>query len=289
MSYCLISRKNISHNIEEIAKQISKEKIAIVLKSNAYGHGLKIIASLAKENKIKHAIVRDYKEAIVIYDFFETILVLNDIPKEENVIFEKIHITVNSIEDISKIASGTSVELKIDTGMHRNGICSEELMLALELIKKHKLNLKGIFTHFAEADQDNDSVYKQKERFDQTILKISQLVKDKNIRIHCSNSSALFRFNNSEYDLVRIGIAIYGYIDLPNSYKKPILKPILSLWGEKISTRILKKNDSVGYGGAYTAKDDMEISTYDIGYADGFFRLNERKTAVLENGNPVLG
>jgi alanine racemase len=289
LSYCIISRKNISHNIEEIVKKISKEKIAIVLKSNAYGHGLELIASLANENKIRHAVVRDYKEAIIIYDLFDTILVLSDIPKEEKVILKKIHITINTIEDISKIASGSSVELKIDTGMHRNGIEPEELQQAISLIEKYKLNLKGVFTHFADANNKNNSIYMQKDKFDQTVLRISKLVKLNKIRIHCSSSSGLFRFDNSEYDLVRIGIAIYGYIGLSIGFNKPILKPILSLWGEKISTRILKKDDSVGYGGAYTAKDDMEISTYDVGYADGFFRLNERKKAVLSNGNPVLG
>ena len=125
MSYCLLNSKNFAHNINEISKHIDINKIAFVLKNNAYGHGLLEMAQLAKKNKIKHAIVINYEEAEKIKDYFMSILVLSGIPDQRPL--GNISIAINNIDDIEKIPKGTSVELKIDTGMHRNGIQIEEL------------------------------------------------------------------------------------------------------------------------------------------------------------------
>ena len=166
-----------------------------------------------------------------------------------------------------------------------------EVSNALELIKKNKLKLHGVFTHFADASSQNDSIFKQKNKFDniREIISSDNRFSDSKIRFHCSASSSLFRFDNKEYDLVRVGLMSYGYVSLPDSYEKPDLKPVLSLWAEKISSKIISKYDSVGYGKKYIAKDDMEVSTYDIGYGDGFMRLDEKKKGTVKDGREILG
>ena len=81
----------------------------------------------------------------------------------------------------------------------------------------------------------------------------------------------------------------YGYVSLPESYEKPALKPVLSLWGERITSKSISKGDPVGYGQAYTAKNNLMVSNYDIGYGDGFMRLNENKKSTTEDGREILG
>ena len=289
MAYCLINKSNFFFNLSEVEKKISKSKIAIVLKNNAYGHGIQEMAKLTNEYNIEHAVVNNISEASKIHSFFRTILVLQDIPKKE--ISENIIITINSLKSIENIAFGTKVEIKIDTGMHRNGILPSELDDVLNKIIDCGLILNGVFTHFSSAYYDDLTVYKQKKLFDE--LK-SEILFDKRfnykIRFHCSGSSALFRFDNSEYDLARVGIMSYGYIVLPDNSSGPAkLKPVMSLWGDRISTKNISKDDRVGYGGIFKAKEKMKVSTYDIGYGDGFLRLDGSKNSTIEDGRDILG
>ena len=289
MAFCLISKSNYFHNLSLIEKKINKDKIAVVLKNNAYGHGLLEIGQLASEYGIKHAVVNTLKEANTIDSLFESILVLQDIPKDKN--SSNIIITINSIKSLEELSPGTKVEIKIDTGMNRNGIMTKDLDKALELIIKNELILHGAFTHFANSYIDDDSIFNQKQMFDElkdVILKDDRFLNQK-IRFHCCASSSLFRIDNNEYDLARIGIMSYGYISLPPSLESPSLKPVMSLWGEKITSKLVKEGDSIGYGSKYTADKDMLSSTYDIGYGDGFMRLDVTKKTSIEDGREILG
>ena len=117
MSFCLIDSAKFKHNIDLVSKYIDLDKIAFVIKNNAYGHGLINMAQLAKENGIKHAVVINCDEASVIKNLFDTILVLSDIPSKT--IDKNIHVAINDLDSINKIPKGSKVELKIDTGMHR--------------------------------------------------------------------------------------------------------------------------------------------------------------------------
>ena len=125
MAYITINRNNFFNNLDIIAKQTkSVDKIALVLKDNAYGHGLLEMAELAKEYGIKKAVVRTNDEAKIIENFFEYILVLSDIPKQKS---QNIRYTINDLNSIDKFPKDTKVELKVDTGMHRNGIAVSEI------------------------------------------------------------------------------------------------------------------------------------------------------------------
>ena len=285
MSYCKINTKNFSANIDEILKHVSINKIAIVLKNNAYGHGLIEMATLAKKNGIMHAVVINYDEALVIKEYFTTILVLSGIPDSK--VPSNIHLSINDLENLRKIPMESKVEIKIDTGMHRNGISAEQIDDAFRIIKSKKLKLVGVFTHFSNAFEDDGSLNVQKNKFDKIKKNISK--KYTNIRFHCSSSPSLFRIDNSDYDIVRVGIALYGYVDLPKSIKKPCLKPVLSLWAEKVSSREVLKGESIGYGNTYRTDKDLFVSTYDIGYGNGFLRLPDSKKIRISDGRFILG
>jgi alanine racemase len=287
MPYCKISSSNFKYNLNRLIECVDKSKIAIVLKSNAYGHGIREIGKLAHQNNIQHAIVYTYEEAIMINDFFKSILILQS--KSYQLLPENFHLTINCIEDLKYVHPKTKIELNINIGMNRNGISSFELDKALSIIIERKLRLEGIFGHFSSSDANDDTLFVQKKAFDCLMeKKIPDTLRAK-IRTHVSNSSALFRFTNKEYDLVRIGIGLYGYLEMDSYFETPTLKPIMSLWANRISSRVIRKGDSVGYGLTYTANKDELISTYDLGYAHGFFRQNEFSNYILPNGNPIIG
>jgi len=270
MGYIKLSKKAFFHNLDIIAKKAKDiSKVALVLKDNAYGHGLLEISSLANEYGVKKAVVRNIYEAKKIEKFFDYILVLADIPNE----LLDFNIAINRLEDLKKVPKNSKIELKIDTGMHRSGILPEQIKEAFIIIKKKNLKLNGIFTHFRSADELSSELFWQDKNWENIKKSVKDICKSYgfNPHFHSANSATLFRLGCKD-DFARVGIAAYGYLEMDEAFDIPNLKPVLSLWAKKISGRVLKKGQRVGYGGAFEAKEDMVISTYDIGYADGFFR-----------------
>ena len=284
MAYITINKQKFFNNLDIIAQKTkSKDKIALVLKDNAYGHGLELIASLAKEYGIKNAVVQTLDEAKKIEHLFDFILIL---AQKNSVAQKNFCFTINTIEDISNFSQNTTVALKVDTGMHRNGIAPDELQKALELIKRNKLKLHSVFSHHRSADELSSEWYWQEENF----KKIIQELKDagfEDITFHIDNSASLFRREEFIYDLARVGIAAYGCLE--SKFLQDDLQPILSLYAKKIATRVIQKDQKVGYSATFCAKVQTTLSTYDIGYGDGFFRcLSNNYTTpqgIVQAGN----
>ena len=290
MAFIKINKQNFYHNLNQIALQIGSqkssaiEKIAIVLKDNAYGHGLELMAKLSSEFGIKHAVVRKRKEADVIKSLFSSILILGD-----SIIKDDIYsFTINTLSDIMQAEKGARVELKVDTGMHRNGIAFSELDEALTLIVKYELELVGVMTHYRSADELSSEFFWQQKLFEEVKEKVKQSGFT-NVRMHSHNSASILRTKSFDEDLVRVGIGVYGYNELPNPFDKIVLHPVLSLHAKKISTRVLKVGERIGYGGAFIAPKNMTVSTYDLGYGDGWCRGNTENAHSIADGLPMLG
>ena len=291
MAKIILSKSNYFHNLKIISDHLgSVEKVAVVLKDNAYGHGLLEIAKLANEFGIKNAVVRTIAEATKIKAYFKEILILADTNLESY--SHTFHIVINSLEDIERLPENTNVHLKVDTGMHRNGISPDSLEEAIYGIYRRRLNLCGVMTHYRSADELSCEFFWQRSVFRDIKKEVKKLCEKLFLTIpkfHSANSSALFRFKNYDEDLVRVGIAQYGYLESNIIFSNPKLKPVMSLWAEKISSRRVNKNEKIGYGGGYLVKKDMEISTYNIGYGDGFLRLNENQKYMTQKGYEILG
>ena len=285
MAFIKINKANFYHNLNQIALQTgSVDKIAIVLKDNAYGHGLERIAGLAAEYGVKHAVVRDIMEARVVQKYFDTVLVLaGECSNEEGFSF-----AINSLEDIVKLAKGTRVELKVDTGMHRNGVSIEELPTALKQIKERALSLVGLMTHYRSADKLSSEYFWQRKQFEKVITDVENFG-FKDVRVHSHNSAAILRTKTYDEDLVRVGIAAYGYNELDSAFEKIALKPVLSLHAKKVATKHLRPSQRVGYGATFTADKNMTVSTYNIGYGDGWLRSCSTKPYETQEGLKVLG
>ena len=289
MAIIQLSRKAFFHNLDIIAQQTSSvDKIALVLKDNAYGHGLIEMASLAREYGITKAIVRTDVEADLISEYFDYILVLADKP---NLAASHAVYTANSLDDIKNFPQNTKVALKFDTGMHRNGICFKLMEEAIHLTKEMGLILEDVFTHFRSADALSSEWFWQKKNFEMAKKSATDLAQKYGFKIprfHSCNSAGLFRYENFNEDMARIGIAAYGCLEMDVTLKQPPLKPVLSLWGDRISSQTLKKGQRLGYNATFEAERITQSSTYDVGYADGLLRQasNRYKTP---KGYELLG
>jgi alanine racemase len=285
MAKIIINKENFFHNLNQIVlKTGSKEKVAIVLKDNAYGHGLEIMARLASEFGLSRAVVRNLQEAKMIREYFSSILVLSGRAVRDEIY----SFALNDLADIELAQSGACVELKVDTGMHRNGISMDGLWQALMMIRERGLRLTGVMTHFRAADEMGSVLFWQQKRFEV----VKQAVRDagfENVRFHSHNSAAILRSGDFDEDLVRVGIAAYGYSELPEAFGPYDLKPVMKLTASRLSTRQLQAGERVGYGGDFTAPREMTVSTYDIGYGDGWCRGNSHIPYITAEGLPLLG
>ena len=285
MAYIKINKNNFFHNLNQIAlKTGSVEKIAIVLKDNAYGHGIETMASLSQEFGIKEAVVVTIEEAEQIRDYFEHILVLNAKGFED----EQLSFAVADMTTLRDINNKAKIELKIDTGMHRNGISIDELDTALEIIKEKGINLVGVMTHFRSADALGSELFWQQKNFEEVKSTVLGAGFDE-VRFHSHNTAGVLRSVGFDEDIARVGIGAYGYNELPAVYDDIPLKPVLSLWAKRASTRALKQGQRVGYGGDFVANKDMLVSTYDLGYGDGWKRGNSKHPYTTATNLPVLG
>ncbi len=286
MGYIKLKQKAFFHNLDYFSKVCgSKSKIAIALKDNAYGHGIEQIASMANTYGIKHVFVRDLREAAIASKFdFESILVLYDVPTQKQ--NNNIIISINSLSLLKKLPTNSICELKIDTGMNRNGLYLDEIQKACEIIKDKNLILKGIFTHFCCSDEENTITKEQEEIFQLAIIETKKYIEYK-FRVHCANSTGVFKVDMNKYDMARIGIGIYGYLD---TMQEKYLQPVLSLYAEQLAIKNIQKGEHIGYGSkSFIASRDMIVSNYNVGYGDGLFRANSDKERKIANGLEILG
>lgn len=285
MAYIKINKSNLIHNLSQIAlKTGSVENIAIVLKDNAYGHGVGKIGKIARDFGIKKAVVRNYEEAKEIEELFDDIIVLGGmlIPSP------KLSYAINSLEKLTSCPQGTKIELKIDTGMHRNGIMLDEIEKAIEIIKNNNIILNGVMSHFASADELGSEWFYQYKNF----LRAKEILTSlgvENIRSHIHNSAGILRTKEFKEDLVRLGIGAYGCNPMDNTLDKTKLKPVMSIFAKKVATRKLKKGMRVGYGGEFEAPKDMIVSTYELGYGDGWRRGDVKLPYTTSDGKKILG
>lgn len=275
MAKILINTQNYKDNLNLIVKHLGDpSKLALVLKDNAYGHDLALIAKLANQYGVESVFVKNIQEAEVIKNLFPHISIFyGDFPQNFPSNF---HPVIQQVNQISSMPAHAKIELKINIRMNRNGIALDDVHSAFEAILKNKCELFGVFAHNGYGDEDGVEFDASQNDFYETKKLILQLCKKYSLpipRFHSLSSSGALRSKNIEDDLVRIGIASYGYVDynFPMEITKN-LKPVLSLWAKRITTRHLPKGSRIGYGGVGILQNDGFVSTYDIGYGDGIFR-----------------
>lgn len=205
----------------------------------------------------------------------------------------------DSIEPLAaaarKAGKPIKVHIKVDTGMNRIGITPdrEGLSFVESLARREGIEIEGIFTHFARADEaDKSSVLEQFGTFEAFIHMIE---KELSLEIpvkHCANSAGILELPQTGMDLVRAGITMYGLAPSSEVRMDIVpLRPALSLYSHIVYVKGIHAGQSVSYGGTFTAGRDMRIATVPVGYGDGYPRGLSGKGQVLVHGRraPILG
>jgi alanine racemase len=272
-----------------------------VVKANAYGHGDVQVAEEALEAGAGYLAVAFMDEAISLRNKGITapILVLGATRPEDILVAAKYDITLTVFQQDwleealkhVKTDDKISFHIKVDTGMGRIGVRSVTELTAVEQIisENDQFNLEGIFTHFATADEIDDSyMYKQLALFESIVAALKQKPKF----IHSSNSAAALRFPRTYFNAVRIGIAMYGLTPSLEMEKEiPFqLTEAFSLRSRLVYVKQMHKGEKVSYGATYETGEEEWIGTIPIGYADGWIRKLQGQE-VLVNGTrvPIVG
>ncbi len=296
----LIKLANLENNYR-IVKRLCKTKIMAMIKADAYGHGMVRIAKELSKFKVDYFGVAYLEEALELRanQIQEPILVLGAINTGQiaGFIENDIEITSSSIEKslaISKVAKKMGkkalVHLKVDTGMGRIGVqWHNAYKFIKESYKMENLKIKGLFSHFALADEDANFTQIQLARFKDLV---KQLEKE-NLRpeiVHLANSAGLINFKESHFDMVRPGLMLYGYAPW-QKFGKLNLKPVMSLISTVTYFKVLPKNTGISYGHSYKTKTQSRIVTLPLGYGDGYFRaLSNKGFVIIRNHKyPIAG
>lgn len=292
----------IHANLTSIKKHLPQEVMIIaVVKANAYGHGDVQVAEEALEAGAGYLAVAFMDEAISLRNKGITapILVLGATRPEDILVAAKYDITLTVFQQDwleealkhVKTDDKISFHIKVDTGMGRIGVRSVTELTAVEQIisENDQFNLEGIFTHFATADEIDDSyMYKQLALFESIVAALKQKPK----YIHSSNSAAALRFPRTYFNAVRIGIAMYGLTPSLEMEKEiPFqLTEAFSLRSRLVYVKQMHKGEKVSYGATYETGEEEWIGTIPIGYADGWIRKLQGQE-VLVNGTrvPIVG
>ncbi len=306
--YAVVKLDAIKQNVKNIKKQIGPDKkLTAVIKADAYGHGaLRIVQMLDGMDEVYGYATATAEEAFELTDagIHKPILVLNyTFPYSYRHIVENdIRITVfrsDELKDLNETAAKlhkkAKVHIKLDTGMGRIGVTPDDagLKFVKECLSMPNLEVEGIFSHFAKADEEDKSfAFEQLSLFNAFTKRVKdELHFDIPIK-HISNSAAICDISEAGLDMCRAGIILYGLKPSDETgFEKLDLTPALSLYSHVIYVKECKDGTPVSYGSTYKCEGTRRIATIPIGYADGYPRSLSNKGYVLIHGKRanVLG
>ncbi len=276
-------------------------KLLVLVKANAYGHGGVEFAAMMQRAGADYLAVAYPVEGLELRrnGISLPILVLTagtDFYPE--IIETRMEPSIPNLYSLQKLVSVLKekglrdypIHIKLDTGMHRLGFMGDEIPALIDFLKNSpEVRVKGLFSHLCVADEpDQDAfTHAQLDLFEERTKQLAQGLGYMPMR-HILNSAGIERFNDHQYDMVRLGIGIYGISALPNVK----LAPVASLKVKILQIKKLGTGDTVGYGRWGQAHEGTTIATIPVGYADGIDRHLGRGAASFSlNGHrvPTIG
>ncbi|MEA2096553.1 MAG: alanine racemase [Candidatus Cloacimonadota bacterium] len=317
-SYIELDFKALKKNIRFLKKEIGNSvKFVSVIKGNAYGHGIKDFLPLAEACGIDYFAVSDAYEAEIACSVLSAkseLMIMGMIDNEDLkwaiekdisfFIFDLDRLE-NSIKIAKSLNKKAKIHLEIETGMHRTGFENDELDKAIELIQNNKefLFLEGLCTHYAGAESISNYV-RIHDQFN-NYNEISRQLLKKKFKIkynHTASSASTLLYPHTHMDLVRIGIAQYGFwpsnetkmFKLYDGEIKTIRDPLKQIlqWKTKVmSIKTVKPAKFISYGNSFLTTRTTKIAIIPIGYFHGFRRSLSNNGFVLIDGKkaPVIG
>lgn len=269
-NYFIVNRKSLMYNIEFIKSKLKKgTKFCAMVKADAYGHNASVISKLI-EKEVDYFGVANIKEALILRKrgIKKPIVIVSPLSMRDSITASRhnIEFTItskNQLKELSKLKYNFKIHIKINTGFNRLGVDSleEYNQIQDEIINSGNINCIGVFTHFATSDSDKKFLLKQTAVFEM----FKKATKFKDCLFHCSNTYCAINYPNLNYDMVRVGIGLYGY-----GYTG--LKPVLSIKGKIIQIHNVKVGDRVGYNNSFIALENCKVGIMSLGYADGINR-----------------
>lgn len=301
-----INLSAIKHNIDFYQARLPKNvKVLAMVKASSYGSGADKVAPFLQQSGIRHFGVAFADEGVELrkagIGVSSTIVVMNPDPEHSDLIIEYgLEPAIYSFEQldefitalIHKQLTAYPIHLKFDTGMHRLGFKSSDKERVLAILNAQpEVKIQGVYSHLADADNPENSAFTKKQltEFDE-IVRYFRTHSSDEFLAHVLNSEGSLRYPESCYDMIRLGISMYGYTE--NKNLRSSLQPSVSWFSSISQIKAIPKGDFIGYGCTYEAMEDMTIAIVPVGYADGFRRsLSNGKGNVYVHGIacPVVG
>jgi alanine racemase len=299
LTWVEIEKEALKHNLNQFRKHIGVKKLLMpVLKSNAYGHGLKDVAKICeKHSAVDRICVVSLDEAIELLQINITkpIFILSFYDLEEKKLVPAIQkgvifplytreqaMLLNRLG--KKLHKRVKVHIKVDTGASRVGLLPKEALVFIkEISELPHIELEGLFSHFASSEDDKSFTFLQKER----LLKLDQELKEEGIAIplkHMACTASTILYPETHLDAVRIGLGIYGLYPSEKMKQKINLRPVLSMYTKIVHLKKLPSGTSVGYGRTWFTKRPTTLATIPTGYFDGYDRHLSNNAFVLIQG-----
>lgn len=305
-----VSLSNLEHNYRALRAMLPQGcRFLGVVKANAYGHGAVPVARRLEELGAEYLAVACLDEALELRQagIKAPVLILGGTPVEragallEHDITQTVY-DLDTARTLSALAEQAGKRLKIhvkaDTGMSRLGwLCDEAHLtetvdIICQVCALPGLEAEGIFTHFANADGDEDYTMLQFTRF----LDLLDALKERNVTFairHCAASAAVLNYPCTHLDMVRPGIALYGHYPDPSceGLDGPGLRPVMTLKTRVASVKTVPAGTPVSYGCTHVLERETRLAALTIGYADGLPRLCSDRWHVEINGRraPIVG
>jgi alanine racemase len=275
-------------------------RVMAMVKSNGYGHGIRLAAEAAIAGGATWLGVASSTEAFDVANFGLPVLIVGrgDPGSHEALVGEGIETTVYDDEGVDTVASAAAgvgrrarVHVKVDTGLGRLGVGLDQLGELLRTLGKYSADVEiaGVFTNFADSDApDLGFTEQQHDRFVAAVDDVRAVAPD--ALAHCSNSGAILRAPHMHHDLVRPGIALYGYA--PDTAAGVVdLRLAMTMLAPITQVKTVDAGTPVGYGRTWTAPRRTRVATVAAGYADGVLRAQSNVGLALVGGCrcPIIG
>lgn len=293
----------IERNCKLLDERAGGAELCAVVKANGYGHGAAAAAAAALRGGATWLAVAAAAEAEELRMHFseEPILVMGAMTEDElrQALSANADVAVwhpRFRELCSQVASGMGVEARLhvkhDSGMGRLGSRDSQAVidLARDCAADPALKLAGVWTHFATADEDDDSFLgEQLAAFGPVAEAVREI--DPEVTVHAANSAATLREPGSHFDMVRCGVAIYGLDPMQQDPGDHGLEPALSLHSYVADVKRFESGASAGYGRRWRAEAETWVGVLPVGYGDGIRRGLTNNAEVLVGGRryPLVG
>lgn len=293
-----VFKNAILENLAEFKKHYPQINFAPVLKSNAYGHGLVEVANILDNQGAPFFMVDSFYEALVLRraGIKTKVLVLGYVRQEQilNNKLNNVSVGIISLEQLKNISQNLkrkqNFHLKIDTGMHRQGVMLSEVGEAIKLIKANaNIILEGVCSHFADADGET-KIFTEKQIGEWNKI-VEEFNKEFNsiLFFHTSNTAGAYFAKSINQNVGRLGIGLYGFNQ--SAQEKLNLKPSLEMVSLISTVKQIQKGDKVGYGLTFEADKNIKIATVPVGYNEGVDRrLSSKGFYKIQNiFCPIVG